>query len=480
MLNTLRVKGWIWVFGSLLLGSIATWIWTSSQSAWEKHLDQAFVNGTALYSTLRFGEAAPSNIAVVSLETSQSADGSEQKITSPNDLSSSGFVTTVFINTNSSQVLSGDRLQLHIVSPDIRYPVSKLDTSSGKLPSAQMGDVIRLLANYCSKPKIFARFGTEQWQLIDGEKVWGCDAAPIDLRIPAVLMLVLGASFFLSQVTETAAQFSRFELTLKQRQRLGGSEAFNEEGTVELKEIKKTLNEYLSLERDQLEKRAMVMSGVSHDLGVPATRLRLRTALIEDDKLRTKLEADIDQMTGMIESVLTYTRSEMNSEEMRQVSLTSLVQSIVADYADVGKSVRYQEDTGLNLNMSRSVFGRGGNFSPTREESRRTLVTASPVSLRRAISNLIDNSLKYGRKATVSVTTGSNIASVIVEDEGSGVTEEIMNSLIAPFQRGENAHYIEGVGLGLTIVATIARQHGGDVHFEQTSSGLRSILTISR
>ena len=100
--------------------------------------------------------------------------------------------------------------------------------------------------------------------------------------------------------------------------------------------------------------------------------------------------------------------------------------------------------------------------------------------MRRAISNLIDNALKYGRRAAVSVEAVSGAAAVIIEDEGTSLSEVELDKLTGPFLRGENAGLVSGVGLGLTIVSTIARQHGGDLEFERVPQGLRAILKISR
>ena len=105
---------------------------------------------------------------------------------------------------------------------------------------------------------------------------------------------------------------------------------------------------------------------------------------------------------------------------------------------------------------------------------------ARPVALRRAVSNLIDNALKYGRRATVSVSFDANWAIVIVEDEGGGSTASDMERLLEPFERGENTHNITGYGLGLTIVATVAHQHGGKVEFEDGHTGVRAKLLLRR
>lgn len=439
------------------------------------------MTGLELYDTLNTNAPPPANVTVTPVPIQDQADRAGDAPPKFTDIPTPARTTAMSIIIHEAGSLTGARLQLHIVSADIQYPVAKLDTGTSARPAAQLASLTRLLASYCSNPVLFARLEQGNWQRIDGPEIWGCAAIPNDYRLVAVALFVLGMGLIISHVAETSSVFLRFSSALKLRERLGGQDVFDEQGPQELRELIASLNEYLSLERDRLEKRALVLSGVSHDLGTPATRLRLRTALIEDQALRGKLEIDIDQMTGMIESVLSYTRSEMNTEELRRISLTSLVQSIVSDYEDVGKPVSIRESDNLGVDRSRSVFGGGGgNVMLPQDDIRRVLVNARPISLRRAISNLIDNSLKYGRRATVYVRANSETASVIVEDEGTGVSVEVLNDLTGPFLRGSNVDHIEGSGLGLTIVSAIARQHGGSVSFEKISGGLRAVLSISR
>ncbi len=481
LLKTLRSKGVFWAIFAMAVGIAATWLWMSSQAAWRTHLSKAYATGLVLYETLRHDSAPPPGISIKVLELDAETTPDARTLPQFPGLPTPSRITAMSIITDQTGTVTGKRLQLHIVSKDLQYPIARLATASVRHPATRMGDLTRLMASYCSDPVIFARFDQGNWVRIDGAEIWGCDAAPRDTRLIALVILIIGLILLLTRITETATHFSGFARTLKQRGRFGGAVEFEETGPDELREIIRTLNEYLSIEQDRLEKRAMVLSGVSHDLGTPATRLRLRTALIEDNELRTKLEADIDQMTGMIESVLTYTRSEMNSEEPRPISLTSLVESIVADYEDIGKPVVLREAQVTEIEKGRSVFGGGGgNLSFAHEDARRILVTARPISLQRAITNLIDNSLKYGRRATVSLEADSETAAIIVEDEGTSISEDTLDSLTGPFLRGENASFIEGVGLGLTIVSTIARQHGGSVRFEPMPTGLKAVLEISR
>lgn len=113
-------------------------------------------------------------------------------------------------------------------------------------------------------------------------------------------------------------------------------------------------------------------------------------------------------------------------------------------------------------------------------DARRVLVTARPVLLQRALTNLVDNALKFGRRAEVRLEASSERAVISVEDEGSELTVEDIEAVLAPFLRGANTEAIDGFGLGLTIVATVAEQHGGSLSFEQGCQGLCARLEILR
>ncbi len=184
-------------------------------------------------------------------------------------------------------------------------------------------------------------------------------------------------------------------------------------------------------------------------------------------------------MTEMIESVLTYTRAEMNSELPRQISLTSLVEALVSDYQDVGKPVELQTLERHSVAGGQSIFTSASGHG-TVPDTQRILVTARPISLKRAISNLIENALKYGRRASVELKATANQATIVVEDEGSGVSSSDVEAVIAPFKRGKNTQFVDGFGLGLTIVATVAKQHDGRLFFEDGSHGLRACIEIAR
>ena len=280
---------------------------------------------------------------------------------------------------------------------------------------------------------------------------------------------------------ELSNKFSGLISTLKEYSQSGKQNLIKPLGPKELKSLIKTLNSYLTLERDRLKRRIMVLSMISHDLGTPATRLKFRIDLIKNKDIKRKIETDINQMIKMIDSVLNYARSELNTEEESRISLTDLLSAIVSDYEDQGKPVALSEFETQSVEVKNSLFsGKKRSVSNLNSKITRVIVNARPLSLQRAIENLIDNSLKYGRSANLSLRADSKFAYIYVEDEGVSMSEEVLNELITPFKRGQNASLVDGVGLGLTVVTTIAEQHGGKLSFERTKNGIKAIMKISR
>lgn len=475
----LRSLGWIWALGAFSAGLLAAGLWFASARNWDRYLTRAYVAGFAVYEDLRTGLTSPPNVTITPLPPHEARLADSGDFEQLPNLSGRRFLTNLSILTDSSAPLSGRDLTLAVMSDRLIYPVSDIVSGSDQTGPQKMGNLTRLLATYCSEPILIARFGRGAWQIVDGTQVWGCGAAPADLRLPAILSAIVALAIILTSVGNVTDSFSRFSQSLRDRKRSGGPESYDMAGPAELRDIVSAVNAHLQDERAQLEKRATVLSGVSHDLGTPAARVRLRAALIPDVELREKLESDVDQMTGMIESVLTYTRSELSVEAPRQISLTSLVEALVADYQDMDLPVTLKQVAPVEVEGAASLFmsRRGHGSLP---ETRRILVMARPISLRRALTNLVDNALKYGRHATVELETDAETATIIVEDKGTNLSVEAVEALMAPFRRGSNVGSSDGFGLGLTIAATVAEQHGGTLQFEAGDQGLRARLQIRR
>lgn len=477
--RSLRSINSILVVAAFLTGSIAVWFWTTSTMNWQQHKNAAFVNGLTLYNAMQDGTVPPTGTVFSKLSDQDQKFaniGSFRQITGA---PARARITNIPISADAQNRLSGAPLMLAILSPDLTYKIADLPNRDGQSAAETAGEVFRKLASYCSAPFVLAKMGDAPWMQIQGPSVGGCENAPADRRLVAILLAIVGVGILMTIALNMSSDFSAFAHMLRNRRSVGGPSSYEIKGPQELQEIVQAVNGYLEIEREQLASRAAVLSGVSHDLGAPATRLRLRAALIQNAELRQKLETDIDSMMGIIESVLNYTHAEMNTEAPRKLALNSLIAAIAADYQDLGRSVKLRDVEDIVVQGGRSVFVSGKGQSVVADR-RDVIATVRPISLERAITNLIENALKYGRRATIALESDANWATIVIDDEGSRTSASEIEALMAPFQRGENTTTIDGHGLGLTIVATIAKLHGGTLSFVDTSSGLSARLKIQR
>lgn len=475
---SLKTLSTVWVSLAMGVGIFAGGLWFNSNQRWDAHLNNAYAHGVETYYALETRHEVQ-NVYIANLTGNDLALANSGRFEQISDAPRPAYVTVLSLSNTSAAFTDSSELKIAIASDLLPYRVSEIASNDFRATALQLGELTRLLATYCSDPIVYASMSDEIWLRVDGTEVWGCQVAPQDYRLIAVLLLVVALAIFFTQIGNTSEGFQRFALQLRSRQLEGGPDSYEATGPKELNDMVEAVNLYLQEERNQLSQRAIVLSGVSHDLGTPAARLRLRATLIKDADMREKMEADIDQMTGIIESVLTYTRSELNSEEPRKLSLTSLLEALVADYQDTGQNVSLVPPLPLQAKADLSIFApRSGTFAL--KQSSNLLMHARPIALRRAVSNLVDNALKYGRRAVVSIESNARWAVISIEDEGGEKSVAEMESLIQPFERGVNSRNVSGFGLGLTIVATIARQHGGRLEFEEGQAGMRVKLWLKR
>ena len=471
---------YILVFLSLFVGFFTTFIWVSSENKWKEFIKNSYHAGISLYNNIKYNNVIEEKIKITKINKSDEVISREEldyysKIPVPNKL------TTISIFDNRKKNNQQEKIIVHLISEKLRYPISKITPFSNLGVEQQLGKVIELIANYCTNPILFIKINESFWYRVDGNDVWGCKVAPSDNRLLSIIFLFITIFLIYFLIRDNQIMFDKFIINLKNNLRTSKGNMDQVEGPSELEIIKTTLDEFLKLQKDKLEKRLMILSSISHDIGTPATKIKLRTSLIEDQDLKKKLEDDIDNMIEMMDGVLSYTRSEMDLEEEIEISYISLIESIVFDYQDLGKRVSFIKPKENSIGFVSSIFtGRKKNRTFQLNQNHHLLVNAKPLSLKRAITNLIENALKYGRTATLSLEFTSQNITLIVEDEGKNISDELLETLKKPFIRGENTKLIKGTGLGLTIVATIAEQHGGNLTFEKSKMGTRAKLMIKR
>jgi two-component system osmolarity sensor histidine kinase EnvZ len=200
------------------------------------------------------------------------------------------------------------------------------------------------------------------------------------------------------------------------------------------------------------EQRTAMLAGVSHDLRTPLTRLKLTLALLDDSPDITAAKADLDDMAMMLDEYLAFARGEEGDEPGR-VDLGSMVRDVCS--------------------------GFGPHVAVTGPE--RMVVPGRPLALKRAVTNLVSNALKYATIARVTLIGGPHWAEVIIDDDGPGIPPERYEDAFRPFSRLDEARSqnASGSGLGLTLARDTARVHGGDVRLSTSPlGGLRAVLRL--
>ena len=146
-----------------------------------------------------------------------------------------------------------------------------------------------------------------------------------------------------------------------------------------------------------------------------------------------------------------------------------------------GQPVRYVEPDLPQITARTILFNSAPKpLSDKVAKQHGIVIHVRPISLQRALTNLIDNALKYGRKADVFIQASSQAVQIHIRDYGDAITPEYLGSLTRPFDRGTNAENVDGYGIGLAIASTIAAQHGGNISFENWAQGICAVLTLPR
>ncbi|MCH2095521.1 MAG: ATP-binding protein [Rhodobacteraceae bacterium] len=209
-----------------------------------------------------------------------------------------------------------------------------------------------------------------------------------------------------------------------------------------------------------IDQRTMMLSGVSHDLRTPLTRLRLEIEML-DDTQRAPMERDVADMQRLIDAFLDFARGDAAGGDPVATDPIALVQEVVQDARRGGGDV--------------SCVLREGHGE----------VMLKPDAIRRAVQNLIGNAVRYGTKCEVSVLLSPKTLRISVEDDGPGIAKENREDAVRPFVRLDPARNQDkgpGVGLGLAIAADIARAHGGMLRLAESQrlGGLKADIVMAR
>ena len=259
------------------------------------------------------------------------------------------------------------------------------------------------------------------------------------ITVPAVIMVIISLIFLKNQtrpitgLAKAAERFGRGEEI----------EEFKPSGAAEIRQAGLEFDKMRKRIIRHLNQRSEMLSGISHDLRTPLTRMKLQTAFIKDKDLAGKLTEDINEMEKMLNEYLQFTSSSF-LEKDEKFNLSQLIEEITQTY----------NNENISLSLDSQIFFNG----------RKNLI-------KRCINNLIDNSIKYATKVKIEISKNNNSLFIKIEDNGPGIPEKEYNNVFKPFYkidkgRGDSK---SSVGLGLSIASDIVRSHGGNIKLEKSS-----------
>ena len=289
------------------------------------------------------------------------------------------------------------------------------------------------------------------WQVSDGPIIWRLVAQTLILY-GIILLPVLWIGRRISRPLRSLASAARAFTPGD------APEALREEGPRDVRAVTSAFNALRTRVTAMLDEKDRMLGAIGHDLRTPLAALRVRIESVEDDDDRSKMADTIDEMNRTLDDILSLARLGRPSEPSTEVDLAALVDAVVEDFRDLGKPVTYIEADRLPIRIR-------------------------PSLMRRAIRNLIENAVKYGGAAEVSLATTPTRATITVADRGPGIPEARIDDVFEAFTRLEGSRNKEtgGIGLGLALARAIVREARGDIALTNRSDGgLAATITLPR
>jgi signal transduction histidine kinase len=218
-------------------------------------------------------------------------------------------------------------------------------------------------------------------------------------------------------------------------------------GSAEIGVAARAFNDMQERLQRYVQDRTTMIGSVAHDLRTPLTRLRFHVEQAPPE-LRRKMAADIADMDAMVAATLAFVREANEHGDRSKLELSSLLDRVVEDFAELGKDVRLKE-------------------------AERVVIDGDGLALRRMFANLIDNAIKFGDCAEAELRRDEDSVLIDIQDRGPGLADKDLEGVFDPFRRAEPSRSRDtgGIGLGLTVARSIARAHGGDITLENRQEG---------
>ena len=264
------------------------------------------------------------------------------------------------------------------------------------------------------------------------------------ITLPAFLLIII-AIIFLKNQTRPIINLARASEKFGKGENV---DDFRPSGALEIRQAGYEFDKMRKRIIRHLNQRSEMLSGISHDLRTPLTRIKLQLAFIKDENLSKKLSKDVQEMEKMLNEYLQFASSHSN-EKTERFNLTNLIENIINKY----------ENKNITSDLNKNIYLEGRK-----------------ILIERCLGNLIDNSIKYAIKVHIKLSKNTQNITIIIDDDGSGIPKNEYNNVFKPFykinkSRGDSK---SSVGLGLSIASDVVKSHGGNILLDKSpQDGLR-------
>ena len=269
------------------------------------------------------------------------------------------------------------------------------------------------------------------------------------ITLPAFLLIIISLIFLKNQtrpiinLARASAKFGRGEEI----------EEFRPSGALEIRQAGYEFEKMRKRIIRHLNQRSEMLSGISHDLRTPLTRIKLQLAFIKDKQLSNKLSEDVNEMEKMLNEYLQFSKNR-SSEKGEKFNLSKLLENTIQKY----------DNKNILSEITQNILFHG----------KKTLIS-------RCISNILDNSIKFGKNIKVNLKKGNNHIILLIDDDGPGIPENEYENVFKPFYKIDKSRSEtkSSVGLGMSIASDIIQSHGGNIRLEKSIlNGLQVRITL--
>ncbi len=331
-----------------------------------------------------------------------------------------------YLTNNRNRGILSKRLRQSLEELDKPFIYDLSDLNQGVLISIQMSD--RLLIINVDKDRLYSQtaFVFLLWMIF------------------ASLILLLMSYFLMNKQLKPLKRLAIIAETFGR-----GLDApeLKSVGAYEIRQTSQAFNQMRTRIKRFLKQRTDMLAGVSHDLRTPLTRMKLQVSLIKDQKAKSELELDISEMTAMLDSYVSFVKTE-SPESIEKIIINDILKDCCKNY-------------------------NNPSYKIILEEKDIIITSGRPIQLKRAFQNIIDNSTRYAQRIKIIIIEHDDGCTIEINDDGQGIPKENYEDVFKPFfTLDPSRNKLKGEsGLGLTITRDIIRSHGGEVKLDTSDSG---------